>query len=64
MAWQSYAEPELTAVRNGDVARQRRHRAREKNGKVAILVEIDAAGVIQLLVQAKCLMGAAGLLQS
>jgi hypothetical protein len=27
MAWQSYAEPALTAARNGDVVRQRRHSA-------------------------------------
>jgi hypothetical protein len=55
MAWQSYAEPALTAARNGDVVRQRRHRAREKSGKVAIQVEVDAAAVIELLVEAKCL---------
>jgi hypothetical protein len=51
MAWRPAVEPDLTLVRNGDVLRQRRHREREKAGKLALTVEVDAGQVIELLIE-------------
>jgi hypothetical protein len=35
--------------------RQRRHRERERDGKLAVTVEVDAREVIELLVEARLL---------
>ena len=51
--WKSRADPASNPVpTNTDAARQRRHREREKNGKLAVLVEVDAGETIELLVEA------------
>ena len=54
--WKSHVKSAATGGSVGtDAARQRRHREREKNGRLVVLVEVDAAEVIELLVEARLL---------